>query len=72
MPLQCGVSNQYCSWGELYFGQIHTNLITQLHEHNSAISTSNDTDVTKHFWQNADHHIDFNNPIVLSLANKWR
>ena len=34
--------------------------------------TSNDTDVTKHFWQNPDHYIDFNNPVVLSYASNCR
>ena len=37
-----------------------------------AISTSNDTDVTKHLRQNSDHNIDFNDPIVLSHASNWR
>ena len=37
----------------------------------SVISTSSDSDITKHLWQNPDHHIDFNNPIVLSYASSW-
>ena len=61
-----------CSCGEFYIGQTQRNLITRLNDHNPAISTSNDTDVTKHLWQNPDHHIDFNNPIVLSHASNWR
>ena len=55
-----------------YIGQTQRNLITRLNDHNPAISTSNDTDVTKHLWQNPDHHIDFNNPIALSHASNWR
>ena len=58
-----------CSCGEFYIGQTQRKLITRLNDHNPAISTSNDTDVTKHLWQNPDHHIDFNNPIVLSHAS---
>ena len=61
-----------CSCGEFYIGQTQRNLITRLNDHNPAISTSNDTDVTKHLWQNPDHHIDFNYPIVLSNASNWR
>ena len=37
-----------CSCGEFYVGQTQRNLITRLNDHNPAISTSNDTDVTKH------------------------
>ena len=60
-----------CSCGEFYIGQTLRNLITLLNDHNPAISTSIDTNVTKHLWQNLDHHIDFNNPVVLSHASNW-
>ena len=59
----------YC---EFYIGQTQKNLITRLNDHNPAISTSNDTDVTKHLRQNPDHHINFNNPIFLSHVSNWR
>ena len=60
-----------CSCGEFYIGHTQRNLITRLNDHNPAISTSSDTDVTKHLWQNLDHHINYNNPIVLSHASNW-
>ena len=35
-----------CSCSEFYIGQTQRNLITRLNDHNPAISTSNDTNVT--------------------------
>ena len=61
-----------CSCGEFYIGQTQRNLITRLNDHNPAISTSNYSNVTEHLWQNPNHHIDFNNPIVLFHASNWR
>ena len=60
-----------CSCGNFYIGQTQRNLATRLNDHNIA-TTYSSTDVTKHLKQNPDHHIDFDNPIVLTQAKHWR
>ena len=63
---------RYWSCGEFHIGQTGRKMITWLNDHNPVISTSNDTNGTKHLWQNPDHYIDLKKPIILSHASSWR